>query len=237
MSDGHDPLAPRKPFNARGSLVKRCEQCRMPGLHCICDYRLRVTTRAQFWLITHRIEHYKPTNTGRLIGDCIAHTRVFEWSRTEPDPALLAALADPRFAPCLVFPDDQEDYRHRVVDMAQACDTSRIPVFILLDGTWRQARRMFRRSDYLAELPIVALRTARLTRYRLRKPASPEHLCTAEVAVELLRHSGDEQGAQVLDDYFTVFNEQYAAARRDAGTPHQSEAAQRLLEKRRAHTS
>ncbi|REC93536.1 tRNA-uridine aminocarboxypropyltransferase [Kushneria indalinina] len=237
MSQGHDPQAPRKPFNARGSLVKRCEQCRMPGLHCICAYRLQVATRAQFWLITHRIEHYKPTNTGRLIGDCIMDTRVFEWSRTEPDPTLLAALADPRFAPCLVFPDDQEDYRHRVVDVTRACDTSRIPVFILLDGTWRQARRMFRRSDYLAELPIVALRTERLTRYRLRKAASPEHLCTAEVAAELLHQAGDEEGAQVLDDYFTVFNEQYAAARRDAGTPHESGAAQRLLEKRRAHAS
>lgn len=204
----------------------------MPRLHCICAYRVRVATRTHIWLITHRIEHYKPTNTGRLIGDCIEHTRVFQWSRTEPDPALLTALADERFEPFVVFPDDNDDYRHRVVGPQRVASSERIPVLILLDGTWRQARRMFRRSDYLAALPVVPLHSARQTRYRLRKAASPEHLCTAEVAAELLSRIGDSQAAAVLDDYFTVFNDQYAAARRDAGTPCLSDAAERLLARR-----
>lgn len=229
MSEGHDPEAPRRPFNARGSFVRRCDECRMPRLHCICAYRVRVATRTHIWLLTHRLEHYKPTNTGRLIGDCIEHTRVFEWSRTEPDPALLKALEDPRLAPFLVFPDDQEDYRHRVVGIERVAASERTPVLILLDGTWRQARRMFRRSEYLIDLPIVSLRTERRTRYRLRKAASAQHLCTAEVAAELLSQSGEVLAGEVLDDYFTVFNEQYAAARRDAGSPHDSEAAARLL--------
>jgi DTW domain-containing protein YfiP len=90
----------------------------------------------------------------------------------------------------------------------------RMPVFIILDGTWRQCRRIFRKSPYLETLPVLPLATQRLTRYRLRKPAFAAHLCTAEVAAELLTQSGDVMAGEVLDDYFDVFNDSYAASRR-----------------------
>ncbi|ANF59060.1 tRNA-uridine aminocarboxypropyltransferase [Halotalea alkalilenta] len=221
---------PRRPFKARGSAVVRCEGCRLPQLNCLCPYKVKVEARARFWLITHALERHKPTNTGRLIADCLASTEVFGWSRTEPDPLLLERLADPRFMPFLVFPDDQPDYADRVVAY-RAPDDERIPVFVILDGTWRQARRMFRQSPYLARLPIVALRTDRLTRYRLRTPASAQHLCTAEVAAELLRVAGELEAAGVLDDYFDVFNESYAASRAYRRLERPSAAMRRQLER------
>ncbi|MGJ8523865.1 hypothetical protein R84981_002578 [Carnimonas sp. R-84981] len=207
-----EPAPARKPFTARGSFVVRCDACQLPQLNCLCPYRVETDSRVRFWLITHRLEHYKPTNTGRLIKDCLPHTEIFSWARTEPDPRLLEHLADPRFAPFLIFPDDQQDYAERVVSY-QDPGEDKIPVFIILDGTWRQARKMFRHSPYLDRLPIVSLRTDRVTRYRLRTPASAQHLCTAEVAAELLRVGGDQHAAEVLDDYFDIFNESYSASR------------------------
>ncbi|MGJ8526336.1 hypothetical protein LMG33818_002085 [Halomonadaceae bacterium LMG 33818] len=206
---------PPRPFKARGSFVTRCEDCRLPALNCLCPYRVEAKSTIRFWLVLHDLEWKKPTNTGRLIKDCLPHTELFHWSRTEPDPRLLAHLNDPRFQPFLVFPDDQPDYMHRVVKgpIKDNVEEGRIPVFIILDGTWRQARRMFRHSPYLDRLPIVSLRTERLTRYRLRTPASAQHLCTAEVAAELLKQGGETTAADILDDYFDVFNESYAASR------------------------
>lgn len=221
-------IPPRRPFKARGSFVVRCEGCRLPALNCICPYQVQVESRARFWLITHALEHHKPTNTGRLIGDCLAHTEVFTWSRTEPDPRLLERLEDERFLPLLIFPDDQPDYAERVVSFDAVALGARIPVFVILDGTWRQARRMFRHSPYLASLPILPLHSERLTRYNLRKPASPSHLCTAEVAVELLRLAGEAQAADVLDDYFCAFNDSYAASRVHHKLAEESAAMQRL---------
>lgn len=232
---GYDPDAPRKPFNARGSFVSRCPECRLPKLNCLCPYRVAAESRVRFWLLTHPIEHYKPTNTGRLISHILPETEVFTWYRTEPDPRLLALLDDDRFAPFVVFPDDQADYAERVVGpeaVDEVLSGSRTPVFILLDGTWRQARRIFRRSEYLASLPVLPLKTSRLTRYRLRKAASSEHLCTAEVAAELLRISGDIEASAILDDYFEVFNENYASSRRDRQVEAPSGAMRRLLERR-----
>nr|WP_299243342.1 DTW domain-containing protein [uncultured Halomonas sp.] len=225
---------PRRPFKARGSFVTRCETCRLPALNCLCPYRVTGQSDARFWLLTHPLEHNKPTNTGRLIGDILDTTEIFTWYRTAPDTALLDYLDDPRFAPFVIFPDDQPDYAERVVSIEAVSDAKqegRIPVFIILDGTWRQARRIFRKSPYLEHLPVLPLHTNRLTRYHLRKPTSASHLCTAEVAAELLRQSGDVDAAGLLDDYFDAFNDSYAASRRHHKLEAPTPAMLRLLER------
>ncbi len=233
---GH-PRPPRREFKARGSFTERCPGCQLPVLNCLCPFQASAESEARIWLITHPLEHHKPTNTGRLIRDVLPATEVFTWYRTAPDERLLALLDDARFAPFVIFPDDQPDYAERVVGM-QAVHAvkagGRTPVFILLDGTWRQARRIFRKSPYLDRLPVLPLATERLTRYRLRKPASAAHLCTAEVGAELLRQSGDEDAAQVLDDYFDAFNVSYDASRRYEKLEVPTAAMKRLLARRAA---
>ncbi|WP_163577659.1 tRNA-uridine aminocarboxypropyltransferase [Halomonas faecis] len=233
---GH-PRPPRREFKARGSFVRRCAGCNLPELNCLCPYRVEARSVARVWLLTHPLEHHKPTNTGRLIRDVLPDTQVFTWYRTAPDPDLLALLDDPRYAPFVIFPDDQPDYAERVVGMERVESSKRsgkVPVFILLDGTWRQVRRIFRRSSYLDALPVLPLHTQRETRYRLRKPASREHLCTAEVAAELLSQGGDADAGRVLDDYFDAFNDSYAASRRFEKIAAPTPAMQRLMARRGA---
>ncbi|MGM0637033.1 MAG: tRNA-uridine aminocarboxypropyltransferase [Pseudomonadota bacterium] len=230
---GH-PRPPRRVFKSRGSFVERCPGCHLPELNCLCPYAVTAESEVRVWLLTHSMEHHKPTNTGRLIRDVLPDTEVFTWYRTAPDERLLALLEDKRYAPFVIFPDDQPDYADRVVGIdavAEAKRQRRMPVLILLDGTWRQARRIFRKSPYLDRLPVLPLRTERLTRYRLRKPASAEHLCTAEVAAELLRQGGDVNAAQALDDYFDAFNDSYAASRRFEKIEAPTAAMQRLLDR------
>lgn len=86
-------------------------------------------------------------------------------------------------------------------------------MFIILDGTWRQARRIFRKSPYLDNLPVLPLKTDRLTRYALRKPASDQHLCTVEVGIELLKQAGESEAADAVENYFAAFNRRYAESR------------------------
>jgi DTW domain-containing protein YfiP len=73
---------------------------------------------------------------------------------------------------------------------------------------------MFRLSDYLQSLPVLPLSTQRHSRYKLRKAPDEFHLCTVEVAVELLQQHAQGVAAQALDDYFSIFNELYAQSRR-----------------------
>ncbi len=73
---GH-PRPPRREFKARGSFTERCPGCNLPVLNCLCPYRVSAGSEARVWLLTHPLEHLKPTNTGRLIGDVLPDTEVF----------------------------------------------------------------------------------------------------------------------------------------------------------------
>jgi len=204
---------PRKPFVTRGANVKRCEQCRLPVNACICVYRSEVESQVEFVVLMHRYETYKPTNTGRLIADSIAKTRVIEWQgRKEAGDELTALLNDPSYQPIIVFPP-AEDYLERMTTPVQVQQNSGKPLLILLDGTWRQARRIFRHSDYLQHLPVISLDEVRESSYGLRKAIHEGQLCTAEVAIALLEQLGDEPAANHLNAYFKRFNQHYVASR------------------------
>lgn len=170
-----------KPFVARGSRMPRCEGCRLLPSYCMCAWRPRVEARAGMCLVMHDIEALKPTNTGWLIADTVADTFAFGWSRTEVDPRLLELLADPQWQPYLVFPGEYVAAERVVNEVAPLVEGKR-PLFILLDATWTEARKMFRKSPYLEPFPVLSLLPERLSRYRLRRSTRGEHLCTAEVA-------------------------------------------------------
>lgn len=197
---------------------------------CICSYRLSYEAKARFMLLMHHNEGFKPTNTGRLIEDCIAGTQRFKWSRTEPSQDLINALNDPEIDPYIVFPSG-EDYQERMVSFEKKAGKE--PVFIILDGTWRQARKMFRLSRYLDHLPVIQPEVQAQSKYKLRKAAVEGQLCTVEVAAEMLRCVEDQEGYELLSSYFHVFNEHYRASRLTRPLPEECEAKQMLLDYQR----
>lgn len=208
-----------KPYLAKGSNVSRCKGCLMSGQYCICDAKcpteLAEGSSLEIWLLMHKEETYKPTNTGRLIEDILpASSRRFHWHRTSPDPELLSLLKDSRYQPYIIFPGDRGGYEDRVVTSANL-STNKIPVFIILDGSWRQAGRMFRLSQYLQHLPVLPLTARAGSRYKLRKAPDEFHLCTVEVAIELLASHQQQAAAIKLEAYFVHFNEMYARSRRE----------------------
>ncbi|WP_413727765.1 tRNA-uridine aminocarboxypropyltransferase [Sodalis sp. RH19] len=196
-----------RPYRARGCRVVRCEHCLLPQPVCLCDRIVPMTSVSRFCLIMFDSEPLKPSNTGRLIADILPDTQAFLWSRTEPDTALLSAIADPARQPYVVFPAHNVAPDRRVVPQIDAC--GKPPLFILLDGTWSEAGKMFRKSPYLANFPILSLNLATVSAYRLREAHGEGHHCTAEVAATLLRQTGDAAAADRLGAHFALFRSRY----------------------------
>lgn len=215
-----------KPFIARGSRTPRCTRCRVAGSHCLCEWLPQVEASSGVCLIMHDIEPLKPSNTGWLIADIVSDTHAFTWQRTGVDPALLELLADPRYQPFVVFPGEYAE-PERVVSGIEAVSGKR-PLFILLDATWAEARKMFRKSPYLNHLPVLSLQADVLSRYRLRRSTRSEHLCTAEVAALCLRLAGDYQASAVLDAWLDIFTDHYLGAKHHRA-PDPSDAIHRAL--------
>ena len=192
----------------------------MPERACICDITPRLASQASFWLLMHHNEQFKPTNTGRLLLSAVGGGRTI-WQRTEPDFRLLHLLARKDRYPILVYPTDMALHNTEVRSKAVAARVAegRDPVFILLDATWQQARKLYNPSPYLHNLPVLGITPQSPSRYRLRRSQKSEHLCTAEVGAECLAWLGENKVAGLMHDYFDVFNERYQAARQEQPAP------------------
>ena len=215
-----------RPFLARGSRADRCPDCRLARSHCLCAWRPQVQARSGVCLLMHDVEALKPSNTGWLIADVVEDTAAFGWSRTEVDAGLPALLAEPDWQPYLVFPGEYAE-PERVVSTVEVAQDRR-PLFVVLDATWTQARKMFRKSPYLDHLPVLSLQPEALSRYRLRRSKRDEHLCTAEVAALCLELAGDERAADALNTYLDVFSQHYLAAKAPRAVDLEDDLHQRL---------
>lgn len=226
-----------KPFLARGGFKReRCAGCRLLPSHCLCALRPTMSTRAGICLLMADIEPLKPSNTGWLVADVVVDTFAFGWARTDSDPALLTLLNDPRWQPFVVFPGQYAAPERVVHTVPPAAPTSsgsgssKRPLFILLDGTWAEARKMFGRSPYLDVLPVLSLSPNQASRYKLRNSGRDDHLCTSEVAALCMGLAGEHHAARTLDAYLAVFTHHYLCAKNQQPVAWEGVAHQGLRE-------
>ncbi|MDX7988369.1 DTW domain-containing protein [Xenorhabdus sp. 12] len=207
-----------RPFQARGCRVQRCLHCLLPKRKCLCERISPVTAASRFCLIMFDTEPMKPSNTGKLIADILPDTYAFLWSRTEPDQQMLEVLRDPTRQPYLIFPGSYATPPRTVYQ--QLPDHQKPPLFIILDGTWPEARKMFRKSPYLDDIPLLSIDSLAKMDYLLRIPSRKEQHCTAEVAAAALELAGDLDASESLLNHFNHFREQYLAGK--ANLPEES---------------
>jgi DTW domain-containing protein YfiP len=208
-----------RPFLARGGPKgERCEGCRLRPSHCICALRPSLPTQAGVCLLMHDAEPLKPSNTGWLIADVVQDTFAFGWSRTAVHPELTALLQDPQWQPVVVFPGEFVEPPERVIHAlpTHALHAGKRPLFILLDATWSEARKMFRKSPYLDGFPVLSLQPEQISHYRLRRSKREDHFCTSEVAalcLQLGTSAQDQHSGQVLEQYLEVYTHHYLRAK------------------------
>ena len=235
----HSSTLPR--LDRGGPRKARCEACRLPPSHCLCAWRPVLRSRAAVCLVMAEFEALKPSNTGWLVADVLPETMAFSWSRLATDPALPALLADPQWQPYVVFPGEFAEPQRVLTELLPAPPAAGAgpdglpapgsaprPLFVLLDGTWSEARKIFRKSPWLDPLPVLSLQPEQLSRYRLRRSIHAHHFCTSEVAALCLAMAGDTQAAEVLEAYLDVFSSRYLQARQSLPADPQDAAHQRL---------
>ena len=202
-----------KPFGARGKKLIRCNLCLLGELFCTCEHRQYLTTNVSFMLVMYNDEVLKPTNSGRLIADLIPDTHAFLWTRTDTDSAMLALLDNPQYQPFLVFPQQYVQSEQTIVEqITPALLTSeqgqaKIPLLVMLDGSWREAIKMYRKSPYLHQMPVLSFAPETLATYALRKGSHDFQLGTAEVAALALSAAQEPQNGLALSTWFDLFVE------------------------------
>jgi DTW domain-containing protein YfiP len=146
-------------------------------------------------LLTHFKEFEKRSNTGRLVLDVLGSAaEQIRWDRMNPPARLIEEIEAGGVA--LVYPGavDEDDG-----------DLRGITQFVIIDGTWHEARKIHQRSPYLQRIRRIALNRVEKSAYNLRKNQKESGLCTAECAIEVLRLSGNIVEAERLHERFLAF--------------------------------
>ncbi|PFG56106.1 hypothetical protein ATG66_2431 [Vibrio sp. ES.051] len=219
-----------KPFNARGCKVVRCQYCQVSEQHCLCELQPNIESNIACMLIVSENEVFKPSNTGRLIADTIQETYVYQWNRTEPSQEMIALLGDDSFQPVVVFPADYVDDSSRLVDdlnferLQKHQNQDKKWLLIFIDGSWREARKIFRCSEFLQSLPVLSIEPESLSEYIMRRSDNEQHLSTAEVATLVLKLAGEHKASECLQLWFEAFRETYmltkTRVKTDPNRPH-----------------
>ena len=125
---------------------------------------------------------------------------IIEWSRTSADDRLTLTLDKKRTL--LIYPEAK-----LVAQQIQSTDDlSQFDTFIILDGTWQEARKMYNKSAYLQQAKKISLKVEQPSAYCLRRNQIEGGLSTAECVIHLLKKIGNEEASTLLQAKFQAFN-------------------------------
>lgn len=189
-------------------LCDTCEFCGVPMINCICSRVAKIDTEAQIWILSSQKEVTRPTNTARLIKLVNKDsTEIFIWERTVQPAKLIELIEGGDFEVYLLFPADEENkYREKAFEKS-----SKDVAFIIIDGTWQEARKIFKRSPYLRELPLLTLNIDNESSFKLRRGIPEGGICTIEAAMKVLELNGEHSFAKALEETFELFQRSYKA--------------------------
>lgn len=149
---------------------------------------------------------------------------------SDESPARYAVVTQSsRLFPSVGFPAENEQAQARTIEPSQLSVDGRKPLLIFIDGSWREAKRIVRKSAYLASLPMISVHPTTLSEYVMRKSDNEQHLATAEVAALVFDSVGEHLGAKTLHFWFEAFKESYMMGKSRMAHDAERPALQRYL--------
>ena len=176
----------------------KCPRCLFEQRVCLCADVPTVVARTRVVIVRHHLERHRSSNSGRLAHFALPNSEIVDLGGREA-PARLnaghpAGTMPPLDGAWLVFPVGPV--------MAPAGPPPR--QLVVLDATWSQARRMYRKIDALRGLPILRLSEAPMPVARFRESPGPDRVSTIEAIARALRRVEGDAIAAPLEALFAL---------------------------------
>ena len=159
-----------------------CNNCDFLKSRCLCDTLKLISNKVHLVVLQHPSESKHPLNTVRIMKKSFQEMTVLVGEDFSTDLKLNTLLCDPKNECALLYPGD-----NAVVLNTQQI-AKNITHLILLDGTWRKAKKIFMLSKNLHSLPSIKLAPETTSDYRIRKAPSDQSLSTLEASAEALKY-------------------------------------------------
>jgi len=195
----------------RNNRAERCARCRMLEALCVCTRVPSLQTRHRWIFIQHFTEQEKTTNTGRLAHLSMPNSQR-SWFRSRvdsPEPAI--DWGDPNDL-VLLYP------REGVEPIAPGLlrEGKKPSTIVVLDGTWKQTRKMARSIDPLPHVRCVGLPEGAVARFSLRDETLPGGMSTLDAVAWL---AGAAEGPEFGDELARLSRVVWERTLASRGTP------------------
>jgi len=167
-----------------------CPRCLFERRVCLCAEVPEVATRTRVVIVRHHLERHRSSNSGRLAHLALPNSVIVDHG-VQGVPAALPALD----GAWLLYPQGEPRHAPPVPPPRQ---------LVVLDATWSQARRMYRRLDALRGLPVLRLPIAPMPAARLREAPTAGHVSTIEAIARALRLLEGDAVAAPLEALFEL---------------------------------
>lgn len=192
MSTPTNPPIPPTP-----RIRELCLICNRSRATCFCGFVKPFDTQARFVLLMHPKEFKRQsTGTGRLASLALRNSGILMGVDFTDDATFNQILSDRRYHPVILFPGNGS------VNLSEG-DALHVPqgktlLIVVLDGTWRLARKIMHMSKNLHTLPRICFTPKELSRFRIKR--QPEAYCVSTIeAVHHLLDVMETRGLERLD--------------------------------------
>jgi DTW domain-containing protein YfiP len=179
----------------------RCPRCLLLPRVCLCADIPVLPTRTRIVLVRHHLERWRSSNSGRLAHLALPNSEIIDHGGAGG-----VAVLPPLDGAWLVFPEGEPMVTAPVPPPRQ---------LVVLDATWSQARRMYRKLAALRGLPMLRLPDAPMPAARLRESPAPGRVSTIEAIARALRLIEGDAAADALEALFALAVARSAATGRN----------------------
>ncbi len=192
---------------------KKCPLCDKALPACICQHITAIDSDIELIILQHPSEVKNAIGTARILNLSLPQCQIIIGENFTEDSMLNTLLNDPIRQCFLLYPSDDSVTADSLVndkhgDIATNVEKMKSTVnmkrtFILLDGTWRKAFKMYQSSRNLQSIPAVRIDAQQASQYTIRQTKIEGGLSTVEAGFLLL--STLEQDAKKYQPLMSAF--------------------------------
>ena len=160
---------------------KLCDQCDRPKKVCLCAHLVNLQAPCKVLILQHPSEQKQALATVPILQKCLSPMQVWVGENFIGHQELPPLLANKKQCRVL-FPSEYSV----ALDMSQvglknnADEKGVIDTLIVLDGTWRKAKKIWHLNPWLHEFPAITLENAPASQYQIRSSTIPGGVSTLE---------------------------------------------------------
>ena len=209
----------RHEFLTRGN---RCPNCVLVKTFCVCTQLAELAVGIDGYCVVvlmNQREQYRSSNTAKVI-ERVLGAKIFIDGLEEDWSQFVSLLKEYEQRMFLLFPSEESvEFSNLVLGSGNSTVTNGEVLIVVVDGTWRQARKLNQRIP--SSVPRVRITPTTLSKFLCRRQTRVDRVCTAEALSLLLLDMGLEDASKNLDSGLSAvvegFNMQcYGSALRPA---------------------